>query len=119
MTKSAVPAYFVIFTEEILNGKLHFLCSELQVTWNPGFLFSGMNQLAVNVYKLLWKILFVKCMFLMQSKFANDYGRTNEHEPNGLGTIILHKLPASNPDGIQRLFVFMAALITNSPSIAS
>ena len=28
VTKSAVPADLVTFTEEILNGKLHFLCSE-------------------------------------------------------------------------------------------
>ena len=30
MTKSAVSCGFVTFTEEILNGKLHFLCSEFQ-----------------------------------------------------------------------------------------
>ena len=29
MTKSAVPADLVTFTEEILNGKLNFLCSDL------------------------------------------------------------------------------------------
>lgn len=78
-----------------------------------------MNQLAVNAYKLLWKILFVRCMFLMQSKIANNYGRTNEHKPNSLETSILHKLPASNPDGMQPFFVFMAALFTNSSSISS
>ena len=78
-----------------------------------------MNQLAVNAYKLLWKILFVKCVFLMQSKFPNDYGRTKEHEPNGLETSILHKLSPSNPDRIQPLFVFIAALVTNASSISS
>ena len=78
-----------------------------------------MADLKNNASKLLLKILFVKCMFAMQSKFANDFGKSNEHELNGLETSILRKLSASNPDGPQPPFVFMDALITNASSISS
>ena len=53
------------------------------------------------------------------TKFANDFRRSYEHEPNDLDTNILRQLSASNPDGPQPPFAFMAAFITNPSSIPS
>ena len=84
---------------------------------SSGFLFSGINQFAMNASSLLSITLSDACMFLMQSflkKFANDFWMSNEHELNDLKTSTLGQLSASCPDGPQSPFDFIATFIANA-----
>ena len=46
-------ADFVTFTEEILNGKLHFLCSAIYVITNSDTTFKTVYDLNVLVVKIM------------------------------------------------------------------
>ena len=54
------PVDLVTFTEEILNGKLHFLCSELWLGWLTirCLLLSKMEQNDKQNKILKWRIYF-------------------------------------------------------------
>ena len=70
------PEDLVTFTEEILNGKLHFLCSEIlsiTVTFSNNSKIVQSGIFVCNKYKLdrLWHILTVSVMpvfFFLSSK---------------------------------------------------
>ena len=83
----------------------------------PGFLFSGINRLAVKASKLLSVSEFERCMFVLHNrftKFAMDVRSSKGLEPNWLETKILRQLSASSPDRPHPPLVFIAALFTKS-----
>ena len=84
VTKSAVPVDLVTFTEEIGNGKLHFLCSEKQVACALGKCcvcldYSNMQE-GINISKLYmsarwhlfptwsWKWM---CLMVFSTRYSN------------------------------------------------
>ena len=84
VTKSAVPVDLATFTEEIGNGKLHFLCSEKQVACALGKCcvcldYSNMQE-GINISKLYmsarwhlfptwsWKWM---CLMVFSTRYSN------------------------------------------------
>ena len=97
-------------TSAMFIGQSHgfYLMALIDLLWTP----LNYSQNHCLLYVCLW----YKGFF---TKFANDLRRRNEHEVNDLETSIQYQLSASNPDGPQSPFDFMAAFITNVSSISS
>ena len=58
--KFSITDFFVAFTEEILNGKLHFLCSVLSVVWVYSMLLEQVQSI---------KLRFIYYLFFMSLKW--------------------------------------------------
>ena len=92
-------AFFTSFFTMYITNFLAVQCrtSLTPIGCTPGFLFNGINGLAVKASKLFEVSKFERCMFVLHKRFTKF--SMDVRESNWLEAKILRQLSASSPDG--------------------